>query len=149
MLLVTLCQFQTPNELKTGRTYLVNEERLTYYLALKSRQFRSHKIISKNAHVNVIYLSCKDSLYIVWRGLLFIIVRKAVESLNAVIAIVPTLLLFCNSQYGNIGYNTGKQNRKSIYLLISVQLLVVFPTLIQNLFTNAIYWEYRGTTIFN
>lgn len=29
--------------------------------------------------------------------------------------------------------------------LISVQLLVVFLTLIQNLFTNAIYWEHRST----
>lgn len=30
-------------------------------------------------------------------------------------------------------------------LSISVQLLVVFLMLIQNLFTNAIYWEHRGT----
>ena len=43
---------------------------------------------------------------------------------------------FCNSQYGNIGYNTDKQNRKSTYQLISVQYHTVFLTLIQNLFIN-------------
>lgn len=32
----------------------------------------------------------------------------------------------------------------STYQLISVQYHTVFLTLIQNLFTNAIYWEHRG-----
>lgn len=51
--------------------------------------------------------------------------------------------LFCNSQYGNIGYNTGKQNRKSTYPLISVQYHTVFLTLIQNLFVNRFYLGIR------
>ena len=42
--------------------------------------------------------SYKDSLYIVWRGLLFITHSWAVQSLNLVIAIVPTLLLLYNGQ---------------------------------------------------
>ena len=59
---------------------------------MKSGQFHLHGIVGKNAHVNVIYLSYMDSLYIVWRGLLFITHSWAVQSLNLVIFNVPTLL---------------------------------------------------------
>lgn len=53
---------------------------------MKSRQFQSSRIIGKDAHVNVIYLLPRcSSLYILWRGLLFIIWRWAVESLITVI----------------------------------------------------------------
>jgi hypothetical protein len=38
-------------------------------------------IVDKDAHVNVIY-SPMSELYIVWRGLLFIICVRAVESLK-------------------------------------------------------------------
>jgi len=37
---------------------LVNEERFKYYPIMKSGQFHLHGIVGKNAHVNVIYLSC-------------------------------------------------------------------------------------------
>ena len=40
---------------------------------MKSRQFHFLGVINKNAHVNVIYLSQGDRLYIVWRGLLYIL----------------------------------------------------------------------------
>ena len=45
----------------------------------------------QGAHVNVIYLPVRGRLYTVWRGLLFITNRWAVQSLKSVIAIVPTL----------------------------------------------------------
>lgn len=122
---------------------------------MKSGQFQSTRIIARTPSLSMLlYIFSIGELYTfigAWVNCCFI--TCAWQSRNfwkqkcliTVIAIVPTLLLFCNSQYGNIDYNTGKQNRKSIYLSISVQLLVVFLTLIQYLFTNAIYWEHRGT----
>jgi len=41
--------------LGSWKDILVNEERLRYYLTVKSGQFQKVKIIGKDAHVSVIY----------------------------------------------------------------------------------------------
>ena len=44
--------------------HIIIKERLRYYLVLESRQFFLPKIISKNAHADVIYLLClEQSIY--------------------------------------------------------------------------------------
>lgn len=71
-----------------------------------------------------------------WRGLLFITHSWAVQSLNLVIAIVPTLLYFVIVNMGTLATILENKTESISTNLISVQLLVVFLTLIQNLFTN-------------
>lgn len=55
--------------------HIGNKSVLRYYSFMKSRQFHFLGVINKNAHVNVIYLSQGDRLYIVWRGLLYILLK--------------------------------------------------------------------------
>ena len=66
------------------------------------------KIIGKNAHVNVIYLSYMDSLYIVWRGLLFIIHLRQVQSPTVVIFNSSHVFLYVVANYREqVGINIG------------------------------------------
>ena len=64
---------------------LVNEERLTYYLIMESRQFHGQEVIGKNAHVSGIYFCFAVDYITFWRGLLFYYPDRAVESLMVVI----------------------------------------------------------------
>lgn len=63
------------------------EERFRYYPIMKSGQFHSQRIISRNAHAYAIYLSCAWIVYITFSvGYLFIILGRAVQSLMIVIS---------------------------------------------------------------
>jgi hypothetical protein len=79
---------------------------------MKSRQFHVLGIISKNAHVLVIYHSLVDTLYLNGRGLLFITKHRAVESLITVVN---------NSSHAFFMYNAerrGQGGTKNIILTI-------------------------------
>lgn len=93
---------------------------------MKSRQFQSSRIISKDAHVNVIYLLpwC-SSLYIFWRGLLFIIWRWAVESLITIIFKSSHAFKFINKLLSGNWVVQHDRIMKKILLALSTATLAV------------------------